>query len=133
MPSTSQPLDLNRRFIWLHARLTGDAGRERSVRMVLDTGTPHTIISTRIATMIGLPQRKAVGVARFEDGVGNVLLGYTARLSSFTALGRTLHDYKVGCHEFLNKQDVVALIGLDFFLQTNLQLAFLDHAVNLDW
>lgn len=133
MPSTSQPLDLHRRFIWLHAHLTGDAGRECSVQMVFDSGTPHTIISTRIARFIGLPERKAVGESRYEDGVGNLLPGYAVRLPSFTVLGRTIHDYKVGCHEFLNKQDVVALIGLDFFLETNLLLAFLDHSIKIEW
>lgn len=101
--------------------------------MVFDTGTPHTIISTRIARFIGLPERKAVGESRYEDGVGNLLEGYAVRLASITVLGRTIHDYKVGCHEFLNTQDVVALIGLDFFLQTNLSLAFLDRQVKLEW
>lgn len=133
MPSTSQPLDLQRRFVWLYARITGEAGRECGVQMVFDSGTPHTIISTRIARFIGLPENRAVGVSRYEDGVGNILKGYTVRLPSFTVLGRTVHDYKVGCHDFLTKEGVVALLGLDFFLDSNLLLAFLDRQIKLDW
>lgn len=101
--------------------------------MVFDTATPHTIISKRIARFIGLPERKAVGVSDYEDGVGNILKGYAVRLPAITVLGRTIHDYKVGCHDFFSKDGVEALLGLDFFLETNLLLAFLDRQVKLEW
>lgn len=133
MPSTSQPLELHRRFIWVDAQLTGEGGRECNLGLIFDSGTPHTILSTRIARLIGFPESKKVANSHYEDAAGNLLHGYAIRVPAFTVMGRTLHNYKVGCHDFFSKDGVVALLGLDFFLETNLLLAFLDRKMNMEW
>lgn len=92
MPSTSQPLELYRRFIWVDAQLQGEGGREFNLGLIFDSGTPHTIISMRIARLMGYPEDKKVGISRYEDASGKILLGYTVRLPSFTVMGRTVHD-----------------------------------------
>lgn len=84
--------------------------------MAFDSGTPHTIISTRIVTVIGLPQRKAVGVSRFEVGVGNILLGCTVRLPSspsIVTMGKALPDLSIRCHHLSPGAKVYGVIGLD--------------------
>lgn len=132
MRAARRSLDVQHGLIWVEAAVTTPDGRIRDIRLVLDTGTPNTILSSEVAAELGYPESVAAGVATFDTPDGPVL-GYTSRIPALVALGLEVNNYLVGVKLFHSRLHVPGILGLDFFEGTDLLLSFRNRSIHLAW
>lgn len=132
MRKARRSLDISKGLIWLDAVVVSDYGYAVTDRVVLDTATAHTSLSSEFAEELGFPESKKRGVATWDTPFGPVE-GYTVRLPALTVLGRRVENFLVGCQRLSSGLHVPAILGLDFFAETDLRLAFREKFIFLSW
>lgn len=132
MPKASRTLKLRDGLAWVGILARSRRGPLKYFSFVLDTGTAHTVLHATTARSLGITGEDKLGTADF-DAIGHSEPGHTVRLSSFISCGREVNNYLVGVVEFQSRIDVPGILGLDFFLETDLLLAFRRGEVVLDW
>jgi hypothetical protein len=133
MRSSRRPLEYRDKLIWVQARLTSSWGHPVLQRLVLDTATSNTSLSVELAERLGFPESRKVGDAWYDSPQGPVH-GYTVRLPAIGVMGREIQDYLVGCQVFYSRLHVPGILGLDFFLGTDILLSLRKKmGIHLAW
>lgn len=132
MPKASRTLKLRDGLPWVGVLARSPRGKHKYFSFVLDTGTAHTVLHAKTARALGFLPEDNLGEADF-DSIGHSEPGDTVRLSSLIVFGRDVTNYLVGVVEFQSRIDVPGILGLDFFLDTDLLLAFRREEASLEW
>lgn len=132
MPSTSRQLDHRGGLIWVNTFVVTPHRQLKLIPMVLDSGSAHTIIEAADARKLGYTEDRKDEDATWDTPDGPIS-GYMLPVVSFTALGRELKGYRVGCKSLSGSLDVRGILGMDFFEGTDLTIAFRRRLLNLDW
>ena len=130
MNVAKQPLERAHGLLWVDAVLADRFGTSWPAKLVLDTGTSNTILSTGMARFLGYPKSRKLGTATIETPFGSVD-GYTFRLPSITVMKREVRGYLVAAEDFKSKTRLAGILGLDFFEGTDLLLSFRKNLVYL--
>jgi len=131
--SARRQLEFRDGLIWIDVELFTSDGYPVTEQFVLDTATSNTSLSVEVAEALGYPESKKQGNATYDTPHGPVL-GYTVRLPAFKVMGRELQDYLVGCQVFYSRLHVPGILGLDFFLGTDLLLSLRKQkSIHLAW
>ncbi len=96
---------------------------ERALRLALDTGCSRTIIPFEIAQRIGCNAAGSSKRTRIITGSGIEIVPLV-NLKSIKALGKTLRNLEVACHDLPAEGFVDGLLGLDFLKNFNLCVKF---------
>jgi hypothetical protein len=132
MPRTSESIRLHEGLVWLRVLVQTARKTYRSFAFVLDPGSSQTILNRHTAEAIGFPESAKTGDATF-DSVSGPVPAYTLTLPAIIALGRQLDNYEVAAKSFPSQLHVDGVLGLDFFVGTDLLLAFRTGKVELEW
>lgn len=119
----THPFDPHAEAIWVDTLLVGPGGRKRRLILVVDPGTPETMVDWDLAAQIGLDRSQSVGPARYF-GMEGPQDGYYVEAPELEILGRRLKRFKVACCPFDKNLETDGLLGLDFFRGTVLTLDF---------
>jgi hypothetical protein len=92
--------------------LRGPTGQTRDARLVLDTGTPVTILKHELAAYLDLGEDRSEGPSRLW-GPNGADDGYRVRPTALTLMARTLTDRQVRCHRLWPGAGIDGLVGLD--------------------
>lgn len=117
-------------LIWVDAELYGHGGVVLNQSLVLDTGTATTILSDELAKSLGLKQSKK---SELYDAPQEQVKTRMALLPGIKVMGREEANRWVGCQVLQSRLHVPGILGLDFFLETDLRLAFLEKQIYLSW
>lgn len=125
------PFDPDAEAIWVDSMLQGPGGLKRRLILVLDPGTPETIVDWDLAAQIGLDRSQGIGPARYHGMEGDQD-GYYVLAPDVEILGRRMKGFKIACCPFNKKLQTDGLLGLDFFRGTVLTLDFKVGRVELE-
>lgn len=132
MPRSSQPIKLHEGLVWVTVLVQTARRTLRAFAFVLDPGSSQTILNRRTTELIGFPESSRVGDATFDSLTGPVP-AYTFNLPRIISMGRELKDYRVAAKAFPPRLQVDGVLGLDFFMGTDLCLRFRTGEVVLEW
>lgn len=127
-----ESLEIEHDLIWVNATVLRADGSPWTTRVVLDIATGNTSLDESFANFIGFDKSKSLGKAEWDSPFGPVF-GYTVRLPYFSVMGRVFTDYLVGVGAMSKRLNVPGLLGLDFFANTDLRLAFRERRIYLKW
>ncbi|MSP62605.1 MAG: hypothetical protein EXR72_20200 [Myxococcales bacterium] len=97
--------------IWVRGIALGPQG-ERELRLILDTGTPVTVLNTAAADDRGDSARMATERTHLI-GVDGVQAGYRLSRDRLDVLGFSIDGCGLLCHDFDDRLNVHGLIGMD--------------------
>lgn len=126
-----RPFDPEAEAIWVAGALTGLDGSVRNLLLLVDTGTPETIIDEEVATELGLDRSKAIDTARFKGFTGPQDVYYVIA-PDLTAIGRSSPGVTIACGAFDPDFEIDGIIGLDFLRRLVVTLDFLHGRLVLD-
>jgi hypothetical protein len=132
MPRTSQPIRLREGLIWVGVLAQSRRRFFRRCLFVLDPGSSQTILHRKTAEALGYPESAKTGDATFDTVTGPVP-AYKFTLPSIIALGRELKDCEVAAKAFPRRLQVDGVLGLDFFMGTDLSIRLRTGIVELEW
>lgn len=122
-------LDANLGIILCHAEIGGSA-RPIFLKLALDTGATYTILPFEAV--------KAAGINPFQTGKqieivmgGGTVLAPLVHLPSFKAFGYEVKKLQVVCHNLPPESSVEGLLGLNFLLNFNIYLKFLEELLEV--
>ena len=130
MRKAKRSLEIVDGLIWISADLVGAYGSPVTQPLVPYTGTATTILSMDIARGLGLKKSRK---SELYDAPQAPVKTHRVMLPSLTVLGLQKENCWVGCQVFQSRLHVPGILGLDFFLQTDLRLAFLENRIYLSW
>ena len=96
---------------------------ERTLRLALDTGCSRTIIPFEAAEAIGCDPGGFNSRTRIITGSGIEIVPVVS-LKSIKALGMTIKNLEVACHDLPEEGFVDGLLGLDFLNNFKLTINF---------
>jgi hypothetical protein len=117
----SRPFDPDAEAIWVDSSLRGPTGEVRRLILVLDPGTPETIVDWDLTDQIGLDRSRSIGPARYH-GMEGPQDGYYVVAPDLKVLGRSVKGFRIACCPFNKKLETDGLLGLDFVRKTVLTL-----------
>ena len=103
---------------------------ERTLRLALDTGCSRTIISFETAEAIGCDPGGSHSRSRIITGSGIEIVPLVS-LKSIKALGKTIKNIEVACHNLPEEGFVDGLLGLDFLKNFKLAIDFKKGIISL--
>lgn len=104
----------------------------KPLQMALDAGSAHTILDVETARSYGYTEDRKDEDATWDTPDSSVS-GCMLPLVSFTALGREVPGYRVGCKRLSGSLGVRGVLGMDFFFGTDLLVSFREGLLKLDW
>lgn len=116
----------------VRAILRGPLGREAHPRLILDTGSPFTILNIAFAESIDLTEDRAEGPSRLWAPTGKDD-GYRIRLASIVTMGGAIQDLQIRCHHLSPGAKVYGVIGLDILRRGRLVCDLPDGVVEFTW
>jgi hypothetical protein len=116
----------------VRAVLRGPLGRDFHTRLILDTGSPFTILNVSFAETIGLTRKRSEGPSRLLSPTGPDD-GYKGRLSLLVCMGGEIRDVRVRCHRLSAEAKVYGVIGLDIIRRGRLVSDMPDGVVEFTW
>jgi hypothetical protein len=119
-------------FIDVPVTVQGPDGQVETAWLVLDTGSPVTILRTAVAKDVGLTEALSVGRSHLLGPTGPDD-GYRVSAPGFTVLGRTLRGFILSCHEIDPGLDVDGVVGLDVLRHGRLVLEMPAGRVTFAW
>jgi predicted aspartyl protease len=114
------------------ARAWGPLGDNRPLWLIVDTGTPVTILSAPWATELGLTKDRSVGKSRLMGPTGPQD-GYRVIADRFQVMGRLLKNFEIHCHDLEPRLNVLGVLGLDVLRQGDLHLNLPEGLVEFEW
>lgn len=108
--------------------INGDVFRD--VVVALDTGATTTIIPTEIALALGYDLANPEGQMELLTVSGTV----SAKLITvreLTAIGETVHDFNVLCHNLPGNSGIKGLLGLNFLRYFDVNISFSTGTIEL--
>ena len=113
MPTTwTRRVDPAAKAVYVTVVIDGPTGRSGEARFVVDTGTPVTILNTKLAPLYDLGEDRSDGASRLWGPTGPDD-GYRVTTGSLQVMGRTLMTRQIRCHHIWAGAGVDGLIGLD--------------------
>ena len=109
-----RPFDPTAEAIWVVGTLEGRNGREQQFLLLVDPGTPETIVDEQLANQIGLDRSQSIGPASFRGFTGPQD-GYYAIADGLEVFGRRVGPFQVACCPCDPGFEIDGLLGLDFF------------------
>ncbi len=106
------PVPSRAKLIDVPVLIVGPMCLEREAWLVLDTGSPVSIISTDLAELVGLDRDQSVGESRLI-GPGGREEGYRVRPKEFKVMGGVIQNHELRVHDVDPALDVDGVIGLD--------------------
>ena len=103
---------------------------ERTLRLALDTGCSRTIIPFEAAEAIGCDPGGFNSRTRIITGSGIEIVPVVS-LKSIKALGMTIKNLEVACHDLPEEGFVDGLLGLDFLNNFKLTINFRKGIISL--
>lgn len=103
---------------------------ERTLRLALDTGCSRSIISFETAEAIGCDPGGSNSRSRIITGSGIEIVPLVS-LKSIKALGKTIKNLEVACHDLPEEGFVDGLLGLDFLKNFKLAIDFKKGIITL--
>jgi hypothetical protein len=133
MPSTwTTKVDPKAKLVALIVTIEGPLGRRLDRRLVLDTGSPYTILDVDLANRLDLTANRAGGPSRLWSPTGPQD-GYRIRAQSVAVMGRVLRDLTIRCHELEPGLEVDGIVGLDILRQGALHLDLPRGHLEFQW
>lgn len=132
MPRATEPIRLHEGLVWVRVLVQSSRRTYRAFAFILDPGSSQTILHRRTAERIGFPESAKTGDATF-DAVTGPVPAYTFELPSIIVLGRELENLEVAAKTFPPRLDVDGVLGLDFFMNTDLHLLLRTGELVLEW
>jgi hypothetical protein len=126
-----RPFDRKAEAIWVRGTLVGRGGREQQLLLLVDPGTPETIVDDELAAQIGLDRSQSIGPARFRGFTGPQD-GYYVMADGLEVFGRVVGPFKVACCPCDPGFEIDGLLGLDFFRDLVVTLNFKQGRVTLE-
>lgn len=105
-------IDPAAKAIYVSVVINGPTGRSGEARFVVDTGTPVTILNTKLAPLYDLGEDRSDGPSRLWGPTGPDD-GYKVTADSLQVMGRTLATRQIRCHHLWSGAGIDGLIGLD--------------------
>lgn len=125
------PFDLSSEAIIVHGVLSGPLGITRRVMLLVDSGTPHTVIDAPVADSVGFGAGTGVGRSSLL-GVTGVSDGYIVRAPRLRAIDHIVTDYPIAVHDLPDDMGFDGLLGLDFFHGCRLVVDFVAQTIEVD-
>ena len=112
-------------------RAVVDGKVSRIVTLILDTGASYTQLPWRILHAIGSDPKAGARVARVVTTSG-VEVPSVARVKRLHALGKSVDNLEVLCHDLPPEARVDGLLGLNFLRNFNVSLRFKEGVVEIE-
>ena len=105
-----------------------DANTFRNVFVVLDTGASTTMIPTKVAADLGYdisnPNQQIITAS-------GIVLAKRITVRKLTAIGETLENIDVVCHDLPEGSIIEGLLGLNFLRHFNVNISFSTGTIEL--
>jgi len=115
--------------IALRAIVEGNVSR--IVTLILDTGASYTQLPWRVLRAIGSDPKPNAGTIRVMTSSG-VEVPPLAKVIRLRALGQSVDNIDVLCHDLPPEARVDGLLGLNFLRQFNIAIKFKDGLIEID-
>jgi predicted aspartyl protease len=102
----------------------------RNVIVALDTGASDTSIPTKVATDLGYDLSNPKQVVLLTTGSGTALAKIIT-VSKLTAIGETVENIGVLCHDLPQASTIDGVLGLNFLSHFNLNISFSTGTIEL--
>ena len=109
---TITELDPSGTVIVVKARVWGPLG-DAELKLVLDTGSMHTLILPEIMDELGFNPRDGEAITGVYSALGKEQ-GYLIKVPRFSALGFTLTNFPIHVFDLADRYEINGLIGLSF-------------------
>lgn len=117
-------------IILCHAEISKHDDRPFVIKMALDTGATYTLIPFEAAMAAGINPVRAKKQIEIVMG-GGIVMAPLIRVPSFKAFGYEVKNLEVICHNLPPESSVEGLLGLNFLIQFNVLLKFLEHSLEI--
>jgi aspartyl protease family protein len=115
--------------IALRAIVEGNVSR--IVTLILDTGASYTQLPWRVLHAIGSDPDPEAGVIKVVTSSG-VEVPPLARVKRLHALGQSVDNLEVLCHDLPPEAKVDGLLGLNFIRHFNIAIRFRDGIIEIE-
>ena len=103
----------------------------RIVTLILDTGASYTQLPWRVLHAIGSDPKPGAGIIKVVTSSG-VELPPLAKVKKLHALGKSVDDLELLCHDLPPEAKVDGLLGLNFLRRFNIAIRFKDGIIEID-
>ncbi len=112
------------RLIIVRLRVDGiSAGTFRDLAVGLDTGASTTLIPPQVAAALGYDLSNPKAVRPITTGGGRIF-SKVITVRQLTAIGETVEDIDVLCHDLPSESIVRRLLGLNFLERFDINISF---------
>jgi hypothetical protein len=115
--------------IALRAIVEGDISR--IVTLIFDTGASYTQLPWRVLHAIGSDPKPDAGIIRVVTSSG-VEVPPLAKVKRLHALGKSVDNLEVLCHDLPPEAKVDGLLGLNFIRHFNIAIRFRDGVIEIE-
>lgn len=120
------------KFIIALTHIVGPHGRETETRLIIDTGTPVTIIRSDLAALVDLTAGPDARDSRLS-GPSGPQDGYARQAKSFRTMNGAIENFWVHCHDLDDDLKVDGVIGLDVIRRGDLHVCLPSGLVTFEW
>ncbi len=125
------PFNPSLRLIVLPLKVEGiNGGNFRDLLVALDTGASDTSIPTKVATDLGYDLSNPKQVVLLTTGSGTALAKIIT-VSKLTAIGETVENIDVLCHDLPEASTIDGVLGLNFLSHFDLNISFSTGTIEL--
>ena len=118
-------------LIVIRARVMGRSpGLVRSLPLALDTGAWCTVIPCDIAVALGYHPAGSPDRRRIVTGSG-IEYASVVRVTEFSAIGETVADLEVLCHDLPEEARVDGVLGMNFLRNFDVHILFWQGVIEL--
>jgi aspartyl protease family protein len=103
----------------------------RIVTLILDTGASYTQLPWRVVHAIGSDPKPGAGTIRVVTSSG-VEVPPLAKVKKLRALGKSVDDLEVLCHDLPPEAKMDGLLGLNFLRHFNIAIRFKDGIIEIE-
>ena len=115
----------------IRARVTGrEPTLVRALPLALDTGAWCTVIPCDIAVALGYDPAGSPDRRRIVTGSG-IEYASVVRVTEFTAIGETITDLEVLCHDLPQEARVDGVLGMNFLRHFDVHILFSQGVMEL--
>ena len=123
--------DPNRPFITLRLTVAGiNTDTFRNLILALDTGATTTVIPTAVALALGYNLSNPKGQIGLLTASG-AASAKVITVRKLTAIGETVEDIEVLCHNLPGNSAIKGLLGLNFLKHFNVNISFSTGTIEL--
>ena len=124
-------LSFNPRASSIALRAIVEGNVPRIVTLILDTGASYTQLPWRVLHAIGSDPKPNARVVRVVTSSG-VEVPLLSKVKRFHALGKSIENLQVLCHDLPPEARVDGLLGLNFLRRFNVSLRFKEGFIEVD-